>query len=363
MNSNPLKPSQPSTIRTRRRRPWMLARLVVVAAVLAGCSAPASGPGAEGATIRVATLGILADAPFYVARSEGYFEEAGINVEIESYSSTPDLLPSLATGEVDVAWGGFAAGLIRAVGREIPVSLVASHARAVPETTTVLFARGSEAPGERPELRDLLGGTVAVNAPGNALHAYLFEALTREGLDPNQVEVRSIPFPDMPAALASRTVDGAITVDPLTTIVQDRHLGVEVTNGYDMWGEAHDVGLLMYSPQFAEERAPAEAFMVAYLRAQRLIHEAYTGENASARERVLRAVEANIPGIEDATATRVFLNSGNPDGYIDRSSIDRFTNTFARMGMLDDTSDVNLEGRVDDSYVDAALEDLGRYSR
>lgn len=344
-----------------RPRAFLAALLCAVLATACGGEKPGNGDSsAAEATIQVGVLGILADAPLYVAQAEGYFEEAGLNVEIQTFGSTPDLLPALATGQLDVAWGGYAAGLIQAVARDIPVMLVASHARAVPGTTTVLFARDDLA-GSKPEMSDLVRHKVAVNAPGNVMHAYLFKALSRTGIDPAAVDVTEMPFTNMPAALASGSVDAAITVDPLTSVVRAQKLGVEVTNGYEMWGESHDVGILMYSPDFAERQSAGESFMTAYLRAQRLIFEAYANDDPEAKELVLAAVKQQVSAIDEKIADSVFLNSGNPDGHIDRSSIQDFMDTFADMGMLDGVSSPDLEKRVDDSYVDAALEELGTH--
>src|SRR5690349_11814020 len=106
--------SHPMPITPHLRLPLLLALLGLLlqacgsppsAATPPASTVPASAvPATETkATVKVAMLPFISFAPFYIAQEEGFFAEQGLNVELVNITLQQDVVPALASGQVDVA--------------------------------------------------------------------------------------------------------------------------------------------------------------------------------------------------------------------------------------------------------------------
>ena len=77
----------------------------LVALVLLALAAPA--PAQTTATLRVGTIGVMADIGLYVAVERGYFAERGLKVEMVSVTSAADVMAMVAAGQIELVGGGF----------------------------------------------------------------------------------------------------------------------------------------------------------------------------------------------------------------------------------------------------------------
>src|SRR5438067_1012334 len=71
--------------------------------------------------------------------------------------------------------------------------------------------------GELRAPADLRGRRVAMNTRGASPEYLLTKVLDGAGLTLDDVDLVTIPFPDMPAALANGSVDAAIPAEPAAT--------------------------------------------------------------------------------------------------------------------------------------------------
>jgi len=71
----------------------------------------------------------LTTGAFWYALEKGYFDQLGITFEEVDLPNSNDMVPPLATGQIDVAAGSFGAGLYNAVNRDIPVKAVSDNGR------------------------------------------------------------------------------------------------------------------------------------------------------------------------------------------------------------------------------------------
>src|SRR5262245_48549035 len=90
--------------------------------------APLSPP----VTVKVGVQGSAANAPIYIGYERGYFRDEGLNLELVLLPSANELLPALATGQIDVASGGIAASLFNAFARGIDLRVVADSVSTPP---------------------------------------------------------------------------------------------------------------------------------------------------------------------------------------------------------------------------------------
>src|SRR5690554_4073761 len=82
------------------RRRWLLACLVVLAVLAPACAPPAAPAPVK---IKIVNQPFISFAPFHIALAEGYFAEQGLDAELVTFTTTPEVLPALLSGEVDVA--------------------------------------------------------------------------------------------------------------------------------------------------------------------------------------------------------------------------------------------------------------------
>lgn len=134
-------------------------------------------------------------AGFYVARERGWYERAGLDVELSTYDpGRGDSLSYLARGEADFAVFPTNRLLVRREQGEALVGVAAINHRAM-ETIATVTGRGVERP------RDLAGRRLAMNPTPRGL-AMVRHLVAADGGDPDAVEVvdagyRELTFADL----------------------------------------------------------------------------------------------------------------------------------------------------------------------
>ena len=96
-----------------------------------GASAADGGGELQDVTVGIVQLPIF--APIYVAEAKGYFEDEGIDVNLENVKSGQDAIPLAASGQIDVVAAGFAAGFFSAIDTGLEVTVVGSMGVTGPE--------------------------------------------------------------------------------------------------------------------------------------------------------------------------------------------------------------------------------------
>ncbi|MGO2751218.1 MAG: ABC transporter substrate-binding protein [Pseudoclavibacter sp.] len=146
-----------TTTRTRRTLLAGVA-LASTALVLSGCSGAGASTGKE-VTLMLDVAALPKHAPFYAAVSEGFFEEAGIDLEIMAGSGSGNTVTSVDTGRVDFGWADYGVTILnQGEGAKVKqVNLVQGQSA---YATIALPDSGIE------DWDDLKGKTVATEAAG-----------------------------------------------------------------------------------------------------------------------------------------------------------------------------------------------------
>src|SRR5579884_4423283 len=241
-------------------------------------AAVAQAPGAQAGTlpVRVGTLGIVADAPVYLAADQGYFAEQGLAATLERFDTGAQMVAPLAAGQLDAGAGTPAASLFNAIGRDLPIRIVADNARVAPGRSHIALVARQDLLGDGglQDYADLRGRTIGINARGGGVEIEIDRALSRGGLSFADVDLREVPFPDMVPALANHTLDLAIEIEPFLALGAARD-ALQVFRPVGDFYPDQQVAVLLYSPQFAAQRDPAQRFMVAYLHGLRDFDDAF----------------------------------------------------------------------------------------
>jgi NitT/TauT family transport system substrate-binding protein len=220
-------------MRLASRRRWAALLVIVMSVVLgaSGCgllgddngSAPAQGAGDQRGvrSIKVAVSKSTDLAPFHLAIKNGYFKDAGLDIDptkgVVTVNQAADSIQKLVGGEVDIAYGTYgdvftpqAKGVLDDRGG---FKLVADASSAGPGSTMVMAMPTSAVKS----IRDMGGRKVAVTAE-TAISGLLIKSnLKTAGIDYKTIRWVPVPLPGTGAALQSGSVDAAFLVEPFLT--------------------------------------------------------------------------------------------------------------------------------------------------
>jgi NitT/TauT family transport system substrate-binding protein len=270
--------------------------------------------------------------------------------------SAQQMVPLLGTGQLDVGGGATSAGLINAVAVDVPIRVVADKGSTPPGFAYQGIVLRNELARTFPGCPGFKGLRVAT-ATANSFSPGLERALSECNLNLGDVDLIEMPFPDIPIALQNGAIDAAQLLGPILTIATTNGqatLWKRTDEFYPGWQNA----VLLYgSPFIANQREVGNRFMVAYIKGLRTHWDAFTrGEN---KAEVIDAL-VRTTTVKDPTLFERMTPPGlNPDGYINMTSFSDDVEWWINHGYV--RAHVNPESVVDNSFVDYAIDRLGRY--
>ncbi len=210
----------------------VLSRSIFVSSLAAACAsiAPrvvrAQAAGASPVRIGVVPVEVCAEAFFGV--DLGIFKKAGIEVELDWFSSPGAVSTALAGNAIDI--GLFdSAGLVSAYAHNLPVVLLAPgklYEDIDPEIGLVVRSDGPKI------AKDLTGTTVAVPSVNNIGALQTLAWLDHNAGDSKSVKFAEIPFTAMNEAVLRGSVVGAVSVEPWLSDAREKGLRtVVLANG------------------------------------------------------------------------------------------------------------------------------------
>jgi NitT/TauT family transport system substrate-binding protein len=320
---------------------------------------PATAP--EPVTLKMGALRSGSELNIMAAIERGYFAEERIDLQIVDFTTGAQMVPPLATGDLDIASGGIAVGTFAAIGRGIPMKLVANQTvNTVASRSTGWVVRKELLDSGRVRSEaDFRGLRVALGGQGTIVDVELDEILRRGGLTLQDVEVLQVPYPDQVAGFANSAIDAAYAFEPSKTrMIEGGVAGMWKYSGQII--EDHESTVMVYGPSMDAKRDAGQRFMVAYLRGTRDVHKEVhePGRTSDAMLDIL----VKYTAIKDRDLwSRMNLQWTNPDGYNYPTSIERDLQWFVDNGLLE--RPIRLADVLDPSYVDYAIQRLGRYPR
>ncbi len=308
-------------------------------------------------TIQIGYIPIFAFAPFFVADQKGYFAEQGLDVELQSFRSGGPMMAPLATGSLDVGGGETSPGLFNAINKGLDIKVVSGLA-SQPEgfgAVPLLVRQALVDSGEVTVPADLAGRKVAVNIVQGTAEYLAAKGLEQGGLTVDDVELVSIPFPEMPQALANGAVDAAILPHPLASRAIGSGDAAVLLDGdkVTFWPQNGVIyfGQRMLQP---ENHEIGVRFLVAYLKAVRDLH----GDGWREDENVA-AINAttNVPEAAIRNGVAYYFDT---NGWIHRDSTADFQAYHFNRGYTELEEMLPLDQIIIDTYLDEALARLGR---
>lgn len=164
--------------------------------------------------IRVGATGSDSYAEAYYAREMGFFERAGLKVDLVPFSSGAAIATGVTSGTVDVGISNVP-HLARAVASGSPFIFIAGGGMYSASAPMVGLCVGTASTIRT--AKDFEGRTVAVTAPQDQAEVGINDWLDKNGADYTKVHFIEIPFPDMPTALGNGLAQGALITEPWLT--------------------------------------------------------------------------------------------------------------------------------------------------
>jgi NitT/TauT family transport system substrate-binding protein len=320
---------------TRRWIPVLTASLLALAACgggddEGGSDSASSGETGEVREVTVGMLPILPTAALYAGIEEGFFEDRGIDVTVETGQGGAALLPAVMAGQIDFATSN-PVSLLQARGEELDVRVIAHWTSALSEgdqdINGVVVAAGSGIESAA----DLAGKTVAVNTLNGMGGLTIREAVRQDGGDPDAVEFVELPFPDMPAALSGGNVDGVWVPEPFLGSLQAAGNTVATYSSRESV-PGHPTQLFFTSPQLMESDPQlVEDFTAA-------VEETleFADENPDA---VKAQISEVLPQLPPEAVENVRLEEFGTD--LRREQLEELGELMVEDGLLEDDADVD----------------------
>ncbi|MFA4687168.1 CmpA/NrtA family ABC transporter substrate-binding protein, partial [Xanthomonas perforans] len=212
---------------------------------------------AEYPVLRVAYLPLIDCAPLVAAQHLGLDHQHGLQLELQRQASWAGVRDRLLAGEVEAAHT--LASLVYAIdlgiaGPQCPMALLMTlnhNGQAI--TLAPALAHALAAGRTLPQALAGLGrrAVFAQTFPTGTHALWLYYWLAAGGVDPiGDVDVLSIPPPQMPEALASGLVDGYCSGEPWAAVAEAQGTGRRVIRSGELW-PGHPEKVLACRREFA----------------------------------------------------------------------------------------------------------------
>lgn len=327
-----------------RRWGWLLA---VAFAVGVASAAPV-----QRVRLRIGYIPVDSFAALLLA-ADRYLPQEGFEVEMVRLPSGAEILSQVAIGQLQVGGGAMGAAAFNAAVERLPVRFVASlHNGFIEDYFTVRRAVwGSEIN----RIAQLRGKPVAINARGVVTEYMMDRVLRSDGIGIEDVDLKTMPFPDMVPALESGAIWAGILSEPFPTLAEDRGVGVRPLRKPPGARPIPFTFVFWNTDWAARNPQAAQRFLVAYLRAAR---DLAIG-NGWQREENLQVV-AKYTGARLELLRRARPHHLDPNLNVDTRQLEEQQRFYMRRGYLKYADPLPLERVFDFTYVRQAVRELGR---
>jgi NitT/TauT family transport system substrate-binding protein len=256
---------------TKMSRRGLLAAAASTAAIL-----PSRTFAQTSAPIRILTVGQEGGALAIYAKEAGFFQRAGLNVEVTTSSSGSAILAALAGGSVDI--GNANSGSVAvAVLSGLPFTIFADCSLYVAKKPTILLC---VAPNSAIRTaKDLAGKTIGVGGLRNLSQAAPQAWLDKNGVDSSSVKFIELPYPTMPDMLRLGRVDAGIVPEPVLSAAQGKVHPIAAP--YDAIGDRFSLGSYVATRDWIEKNRSVASRISDALRQTAIwanTHETETGQ-------------------------------------------------------------------------------------
>lgn len=228
-------------------------------------------PGHAADLVRVGEGPFITGGGFLVAREKGYFKKLGLDIETRMYIDGALAVPSIISGELDLAFMTANAALFNSIAKGAPLILVLDRGnnkkgRAYTgiNVTQELHDQGIKSIADFAKLK---GKRIGLSALGS-INQYTFAlALQKAGLDPRKdVQwITNVPQPDLMKMLGTKQVDATDLAYQFAFFAQNNKWGPIVAKGDDIDPDGQIAMFAAHKNFVRDKRDVLIRFTMAYL--------------------------------------------------------------------------------------------------
>ena len=256
------------------RRPLIAVATAGSVLVLAACG----GGGEQGGTVgelqevTVGVIPIVDTAAIWLGDEQGFFEEEGIDLQIQTTSGGAAAVPGVVSGDFDFAFGNTVSIMV-ARDQGLDLRYVTNGTVAAPDAERGFSAVVVPADSDIQGPADLAGKTVSVNNLKNIGDTTIRHIVEEAGGDPSTIDFVEVGFPDAPAALDRGQVDAAWILDPFLTQTLEQGNRAVTYNFRDFHPDLDVAGYFTSAQKFEQDPEMVENFQAAMNRSLEYANE------------------------------------------------------------------------------------------
>jgi NitT/TauT family transport system substrate-binding protein len=328
-------------------------RRSLLAVLLGLLAAPAAAQ-----PVKIGELGILADAPFYIAIEKGYFAQEKVEVSLERFQSAAQATAPLSTNQVQVVGGGVSAALYNAFARDWPVRIALARTRDWPGYSSDTLVLRNDLKDTVTSARQLKGKMIAINTPASVLHFMLGRFMETDGLTINDVQTINMAWPNMAPGMETKALDGGMVVEPFATQFAAKNISFPFKRAADFMKKPPlEVSVMLYSKGWMDKNPDqVKAFTLAYLKGARDYFDAMKG--GPKRAEVVEICVKYTSLKDKAMYDKMQWSYMDPNGEISFDGLRDQQEWYVKHGFV--STKASVEGMVDRRFLDYALDKLGR---
>ena len=300
---------------------------------------------AQSRKIRVGVLRLASSGPVFIAQDEGWFKEAGLDVELVFFDAAQPIAVATTSGDVDFGITAFTAGLYNLAGKGT-LKVIGGMSREKAGYPLIgyfasnnAYAAGLKAP------RDLAGKRIAVTQVGSSFHYSLGLLADKYGFKLSDMKI--VPLQSLSnaaAALKGETVDAALL--PVSTARRLMDDGGAKLVGWVGDETPWQLGAVFASPRTLANKALATRLLAALERADREYHDVILTAMKDGTAPINEQTKPLLEIIAKYTNLPVGQVVGNcayidPDGKLDVKNVDNQIKWLQGQGFVDKGFDVD----------------------
>lgn len=314
-------------------------------------------------TINVGVASTVSDAPYFIASKKGYFQDEGLSANFIVFDSAAKAIPSLGTGQIEMAGGATSAGLYNAMKRGVNIRIVADKARNAKGYgfQAILVRKDLYDSGKVRSLKDFKGLKVALSAAGNSEAALLDAGLKQKGLSFSDIDPVYLGFPQHLVAYQNGGIDASLTTEPTISAILKSGTAVRLI-GVDEFYPDFQTAVTFFGEKFIKEKPEiALKAMRAIIRGMRFYNDALEGGRLAGpnAEEVISILVAESNVKDPAIHRAIISHAVDPNGQIHLQSLKTSWQYFLDTKQID--ASVKVEDVVDLSFANQAAAALGPY--
>lgn len=289
------------------------ALLFTLAACGAGGNEKSTGNAqGEQRTIKIGYLPITHAVPLYVEKEQKKYQN--FNLELVKFSSWPELVDALNTGNIDGA-SMLVTLAMKAKEQGIDLKAVALGHR---DGNVIVTAKDIQS------VADLKGKNFAIPHKFSTHNVLLYQMLKQNGLKYSDVNPIELPPAEMPAALSEGRIAGYVVAEPFGAASVAMDKGKVLFQDNEIWKNSIDCALVLRGEFIAKENKLAQELVEYYVKA---------GETAEQKDEQTLDMSSHYMKVSKDVLKLSFQWIGYDDLRINKEDYEELTKNLVEMGL------------------------------